>query len=156
MQYIACNAGMDRLEYSHRRRGGAPGSIGSEVSIMSEYFDKKRDEIGCEDVREDLRAYVSARLDPASYDRTSEAFRAIGFPDDAADFLGEWYPEACLYAHDRMVYGAYDWATVGVFDHDEALSIVRDIYGEDATLESIDDGWVLEDASFDGVILLLS
>lgn len=123
---------------------------------MGEFFDKKRDEIGCEDVREDLRAYVSEGLDPACYDRTAEAFREIGFPDDAAEFLEEWYPEACLYAHDRMVYGTYDWATVGVFDRDEALSIVRDIYGEGATLESDVNGWIIEDASFNGVILFLS
>lgn len=123
---------------------------------MGEFFDKTRDEIGCEDVREDLRAYVLEGLDPASYDRTGEAFRAIGFPDDAAAFLGEWCPEACLYAHDRMVYGAYDWATVGVFDYDEALDIVRDIYGAESTLESDVDGCVFEDASFEGVILLLS
>lgn len=107
-----------------------------------------------ENIQDDLWDYIENGLDPARYERTAEAFKAIGFPDDAADFLGEWYPETCVYAYHRMVYGTYDWATVGVFDVEDVQEMVNDVYGPGTDIWSVDAGFIIQDAAFDGVIVL--
>lgn len=103
------------------------------------------------DVTNDLRAYIEAGRDPYNYPYTCHAFEAIGFPHDAAAFLGSWYPETCVYAYNRMRYGIYDWACVGVFD---SVADIEELYDEPReTLE--EHGWIIEDAAFKGVIALI-
>lgn len=87
-----------------------------------------------------------------AFAKTREAFMAIGFPEDAAAFLGEWYPETWMWAVNRWRYGVYDWCTVGVFDSvDEVLALYDGV-----TLDELTDyGFIVEDASFEGVIALI-
>lgn len=82
----------------------------------------------------------------------SMSFEIIGFPEDAAKFLGEWYPEYIYYAYDRWECGTYDLATVGVFG-----TVEEAIEGYDQPREVLDNyGLIIEDASFNGVIALIS
>lgn len=82
-------------------------------------------------------------------------FDEIGFPEDACDFLAEYCPETWVYAYERIRYGTYDWATVGVLSDYSELKDIADDYS--CTVDELyERGLIIEDASFDGIIVLIN
>lgn len=87
-----------------------------------------------------------------SYDEYTELFKLAGMPDDAAEFLAEWYPE--------LAHGAVDnvWYTYG-FDHSLQWMNEQGLVEYMQFLEVSEDeyqdnyGIVIRDAAFDGVIV---
>lgn len=82
-------------------------------------------------------------------------FDNIGFPEDACDFLAEYYPETWVYAYDRNRFGTYDWATVCVLAYPSELKDIADDYS--CTVDELyERGYIIEDGAFDGIIVLIN
>lgn len=80
-------------------------------------------------------------------------FQSIGLPDDAAKFAAEWYPELAHVADEINFYDIY-FGQLYVYSDDELYEMLE-YYDE--TEETFEEhyGWIIRDASFDGVLVCI-
>lgn len=91
--------------------------------------------------------------DKLSYDEHIELFKLAGMPDDAAEFLTEWYPELAMSAVDNVRYTYGFDRSLQHYTTEEELAYYLEFLKVSEEEYEEKYGFVIRDAAFDGIVV---